>query len=52
MAYYCFHEHGMLPTDFLKLSRKEKAVLSAFVSYKTDADTKQRKEIERKAKKR
>jgi len=36
LAYYCFHEIHMLPSDFLKLNRDDKIVMTAFIEYRNE----------------
>ena len=44
VAYYMFHKHKMLPSTYLDLDRKDKAVVVAFIQEKIKVD----KEEERK----
>ncbi len=45
-AYYCFHKLHMLPSDFLKLERREKAVIIHFIDEKTAQEKEQQEKLE------
>lgn len=36
ICYYCFHELGWKPSDYIKLPAKEKAVIAALVEIRSD----------------
>ncbi|MBE9390008.1 hypothetical protein [Vagococcus salmoninarum] len=42
-AYHAYHEHGMTPSFFSELPRKEKALIMAFTDIKIEAEQKERK---------
>ena len=48
MAYYCLHELHMIPSDFFKLDRKERAFIVAAIEYRTEQEKKKQKQMNRK----
>ncbi|MBE6070685.1 MAG: hypothetical protein E7208_01875 [Clostridium butyricum] len=49
-AYYCLHKLKILPSQFISMSREEKAFIIAAIDIKVEDDKKKAKEAERKAK--
>ena len=47
VAYYMFHKKNMLPSQFLKLDRLDKAAIIAFIQEKIRIEKEQEKEAER-----
>ena len=50
VAYYMFHKHKMLPSTYLDLDRKDKAVVIAFIQEKIRVDKEEQRKQELKAK--
>lgn len=47
MAHYCLQELHILPSKYRKMSRKEKAFITASILVRTEKEKEQQKEIER-----
>ncbi|MBN1042512.1 hypothetical protein DVW07_10625 [Clostridium botulinum] len=50
-AFYCLHKLKILPTQFVNMSRQEKAFVIAAIDIKVANDKERAKEAERKARK-
>jgi len=52
VAHYCLQELHILPSKYLKMSRKEKAFIAASILVRAEKEREQQKEIERQRKSR
>lgn len=52
IAYYCLYEFHRFPSEFLSLSRKEKAFVVGAIQLRIAAEKKRRKEAERHSRRR
>ncbi|MEZ7593438.1 MULTISPECIES: hypothetical protein [Streptococcus] len=49
-AYYCLHQFNWTPSFLDSLSKREKALIFAFIDIRVEAEEKEHKEMERKSK--
>lgn len=47
-AYYCLHELRLLPSQFLKLDRREKAFVIASIDMRAEQINEERKKLKKK----
>lgn len=51
-SYYAFHSHGLLPSQFASLPRRERAIIVAYIKIKMEKDEKAAKQAKTKSKSR
>ena len=51
-SYYAFHSHGLLPSQFASLPKRERAIIVAYIKIKMEKDEKVERQAKMKSKKR
>ena len=51
-SYQAYHAHGMLPSEFASLPRRERAIIIAFIKIRNEQEEKAERQAKMKSKKR
>ena len=51
-AYYCFHKHKLLPSEFDALPKREKAMVIAMIKLRIEAEEKESAKMKKGSKRR